>query len=199
MLGVSVRTVQTWVDAGVLPAWRSPGGFRRISRLAVEKYAQERSRITGAAFLPAERLDELSRPLRLLVAACHQQSINECFAVSAARQGAVSISLYPDIADLLLQFARQNPDGVFLCSDDFDVCMGSVANAMQSCTLGGRRVPVLVYSRNAGGALQSGTQHAAFRPQLLHDSLSMVLLEFSSRLRAAASGRLSERRASVRG
>ncbi|MFY8043989.1 MAG: MerR family transcriptional regulator, partial [Rhodoferax sp.] len=36
-LGVAVRTVQLWVESGVLPAWRTAGGHRRIARAAVDK------------------------------------------------------------------------------------------------------------------------------------------------------------------
>jgi excisionase family DNA binding protein len=43
-LGVAVRTVQLWVEAGVLPAWRTAGGHRRIARSAVEKLMAERKR-----------------------------------------------------------------------------------------------------------------------------------------------------------
>lgn len=49
VLGVAVRTVQLWVESGVLPAWRTAGGHRRISRDAVEKLLAERSRITQPA------------------------------------------------------------------------------------------------------------------------------------------------------
>lgn len=41
-LGVAVRTVQLWVEAGVLPAWRTAGGHRRIARSAVESLLAER-------------------------------------------------------------------------------------------------------------------------------------------------------------
>lgn len=41
-LGVAVRTVQLWVEAGVLPAWRTAGGHRRIARRAVESLLAER-------------------------------------------------------------------------------------------------------------------------------------------------------------
>lgn len=44
-LGVAVRTVQLWVESGVLPAWRTAGGHRRIARSAVEKLQTERSRV----------------------------------------------------------------------------------------------------------------------------------------------------------
>ncbi len=35
-LNVSLRTVQLWVEAGVLPAWKTPGGHRRIPRSALD-------------------------------------------------------------------------------------------------------------------------------------------------------------------
>ena len=41
-LGVALRTVQLWVEAGVLPAWKTAGGHRRISRVAVQKLIAER-------------------------------------------------------------------------------------------------------------------------------------------------------------
>lgn len=41
-LGVSLRTVQLWVESGALPAWKTAGGHRRIAREAVEALAQER-------------------------------------------------------------------------------------------------------------------------------------------------------------
>ena len=41
-LGVALRTVQLWVESGVLPAWKTAGGHRRISRIAVEKLIDER-------------------------------------------------------------------------------------------------------------------------------------------------------------
>ena len=42
-LGVALRTVQLWVEGGVLPAWKTAGGHRRISRIAVERLIRERS------------------------------------------------------------------------------------------------------------------------------------------------------------
>lgn len=36
ILGVSLRTVQLWVDGGILEAWKTAGGHRRVSRASVE-------------------------------------------------------------------------------------------------------------------------------------------------------------------
>lgn len=40
LLGVALRTVQLWVEAGALPAWKTAGGHRRIAREAVERLKQ---------------------------------------------------------------------------------------------------------------------------------------------------------------
>lgn len=37
VLGVSLRTAQLWVDSGILQAWKTEGGHRRISVDSVEK------------------------------------------------------------------------------------------------------------------------------------------------------------------
>lgn len=41
-LGVSVRTVQLWVENGTLEAWKTPGRHRRILRSSVEALLAER-------------------------------------------------------------------------------------------------------------------------------------------------------------
>ena len=51
-LGVSLRTAQLWSESGVLQAWKTEGGHRRISLASVE-LARERSRARGAKEPPA--------------------------------------------------------------------------------------------------------------------------------------------------
>ena len=41
-LGVSTQTVQKWVDAGALRAWRTVGGHRRVDLASVEQMLRER-------------------------------------------------------------------------------------------------------------------------------------------------------------
>jgi excisionase family DNA binding protein len=47
MLGVSLRTVQLWVEAGVLSAWKTQGGHRRVSLESIEKVLAEREVISN--------------------------------------------------------------------------------------------------------------------------------------------------------
>lgn len=42
LLGISIKTAQSWVEAGMLRAWKTPGGHRRILRSSVESLLRER-------------------------------------------------------------------------------------------------------------------------------------------------------------
>jgi excisionase family DNA binding protein len=42
LLGVSLRTVQLWVEGGNLRAWKTPGGHRRVLRSSIDALLQER-------------------------------------------------------------------------------------------------------------------------------------------------------------
>lgn len=60
MLGVSLRTVQLWVDDGVLQAWRTPGGHRRVSLNSVQFLLRQRDAWSSGglpAALPASAAD----------------------------------------------------------------------------------------------------------------------------------------------
>lgn len=43
LLGVSLRTVQLWVESGVLEAWKTVGGHRRVSPESVQKLLASRN------------------------------------------------------------------------------------------------------------------------------------------------------------
>jgi|SRR5690554_3687999 excisionase family DNA binding protein len=42
MLDVSLRTIQLWVESGVLKAWKTAGGHRKVSRQSVEEVLKKR-------------------------------------------------------------------------------------------------------------------------------------------------------------
>lgn len=60
-LGVSLRTVQLWVEQDILPAWKTPGGHRRIPAEAVaELIAQQNAQVNG-------QTEKSAGPLRILL------------------------------------------------------------------------------------------------------------------------------------
>lgn len=48
-LGVSTRTIQLWVDSGVLAAWKTAGGHRRVFIESVEKLKISGTQSGGAS------------------------------------------------------------------------------------------------------------------------------------------------------
>lgn len=48
-LGVALSTIQTWVESGTLPAWKTAGGHRRIPEEAVTALLERRRNALGAA------------------------------------------------------------------------------------------------------------------------------------------------------
>jgi excisionase family DNA binding protein len=46
-LGVSLRTVQLWSEAGLLRAWKTPGGHRRILNVSVDELLQRRTGVSA--------------------------------------------------------------------------------------------------------------------------------------------------------
>lgn len=42
LLGVSLRTIQLWVESGALQAWKTAGGHRKVSRQSIEEVIKKR-------------------------------------------------------------------------------------------------------------------------------------------------------------
>lgn len=62
LLGISVTSVQQLVEAGVIEAWKTPGGHRRIPFAAVQAY-----KATAAALAPAPAPAPARGPLAVLL------------------------------------------------------------------------------------------------------------------------------------
>jgi excisionase family DNA binding protein len=69
LLGVSVRTVQLWVENGVLHAWKTAGGHRRIARASVDTLlAQQQAvieTVSGLRTLQVVLIDDNPTQLKL--------------------------------------------------------------------------------------------------------------------------------------
>jgi excisionase family DNA binding protein len=57
MLGMAVRSVQLMVDRGLLQAWRTPGGHRRIDSRSVQRWLAERNNQLAGPAIAAGALD----------------------------------------------------------------------------------------------------------------------------------------------
>jgi excisionase family DNA binding protein len=54
LLGVGLSTVQGWVEAGILPAWKTAGGHRRIPVASIEELRRKQLDVLDAAHKPAK-------------------------------------------------------------------------------------------------------------------------------------------------
>ncbi len=100
-LGVTASSVMNWVDAGLLKAWRTPGGHRRISAASVQAMIDSR-RARDAA--------NRVRPLRVMI-------VEDDSSMAAMLSGLVhqilpeaKVSVVGDGFQGLVQAGRQPPD-----------------------------------------------------------------------------------------
>jgi len=72
LLGVSIRTAQTWIEQNALDSWKTPGGHRRVRRSAVidlkARLAGEKIQLPSLVLVhaPQHRLRRYVEPLDLL-------------------------------------------------------------------------------------------------------------------------------------
>lgn len=132
-LGVSLRTVQLWVEASILPAARTPGGHRRIPYNAVEALAmsmgldtltpeQRRAEVGAepkAHHLPPDQARAATRPgqaplveraMRILLVARDSAWLHECATALEVFGATVSVCTADSGYVGLLQIGRQPPD-----------------------------------------------------------------------------------------
>lgn len=112
-LGVALRTVQLWVENGVLPAWKTAGGHRRISRQAVEKLLEQRQAALNGGAVPAEdpasSASDTPRRLRLLVVE-DEPELRRLFLLVIERwELPIDVSTASDGFEALLSIGRQRP------------------------------------------------------------------------------------------
>lgn len=67
LLGVSVGTVQLWVESGLLQAWKTAGGHRRVMRDSVDRLLQKKPTTELQLASPAAAPPAVSRRLRIVV------------------------------------------------------------------------------------------------------------------------------------
>ncbi|MDE1999636.1 MAG: excisionase family DNA-binding protein [Burkholderiales bacterium] len=126
-LGVSLRTIQLWVEADILPAARTPGGHRRIPYNAVEALAlstglggdsstkvaiSKRDLLAASktADAPASPDEPRGRALDVLLVADDQKWQDDCAAALAMFGPAVELRTAETGYLALLQIGQKAPD-----------------------------------------------------------------------------------------
>jgi excisionase family DNA binding protein len=107
-LGVSLRTVQLWVEAGTLPAGRTPGGHRRIRLSAVEALAQ-RSGLRPAMSAIGQPL-AAEQPADVLLIAATADQLHQWQLLLAPYGRSITIRGADNGYTGMLQLGRKAPD-----------------------------------------------------------------------------------------
>lgn len=107
MLGVSLRTAQLWVEQGMLEAWKTSGGHRRIARESVERLL---------AHAPAKNLEPLAlssadaQPLDVLIVE-DEATLRLIYEVSVSRWPMKPrVTVAADGYEALIWIGHQKPD-----------------------------------------------------------------------------------------
>ncbi len=64
MLNVSLRTIQLWVESGVLNAWKTAGGHRKVSTESIEAVLEKRKQALAAN---SHKLNSLNNEFNILL------------------------------------------------------------------------------------------------------------------------------------
>lgn len=66
-LGISLQTVQRWVDSGRLKAWKTPGGHRRIDAQSAELLFDDYAQTLNVKSAAGTAVDEQKAPMQVVI------------------------------------------------------------------------------------------------------------------------------------
>jgi excisionase family DNA binding protein len=109
LLGVSVGTVQLWVESGLLRAWKTAGGHRRVMRDSVDQLLRK-APASPATPAPAVAFPNQPRPLKIMVVE-DDADLLRLYQAKLARWPMVTqvVAMHSAIA-ALLAVGRNSPD-----------------------------------------------------------------------------------------
>lgn len=108
-LGVSLRTAQLWVDSGVLEAWKTDGGHRRILVSSVERLLRSEAAESSAGATESSPIPALSR-LRVLVVEDDNTLLKLYRLQIAGWNLPVDVTTAANGYDALVLIGREQPD-----------------------------------------------------------------------------------------
>lgn len=102
ILGTSLRTIQLWVESGILQAWKTPGGHRRITRESMQRLF-ERSTLSNVAKTRQARL-------RILVAEDDEDLLKLYEMTLSGWDLPLDLTLVRNGFDALIKIGEAKPD-----------------------------------------------------------------------------------------
>lgn len=107
MLGVSIRSVQLWVESGSLPAWRTAGGHRRIARSTIEALLEQRRQ---AVSQPPTEPAAPKRVLKVVIVDDNPEFLRLFTVVSRKWPMALELTSASDGFEGLMKIGQTQPD-----------------------------------------------------------------------------------------
>lgn len=108
-LGVSVGTIQLWVESGLLQAWKTAGGHRRILRNSIEDLLHKRPESTKASVKPIKPIVG-ARRIRVMVVDADVQLLRLYQTQISRWPLAAELTLIDNAMTALMQIGRGAPD-----------------------------------------------------------------------------------------
>lgn len=147
-LGVSLRTVQLWVEASILPAARTPGGHRRIPYNAVEALALSMGLESpgpqvgpSSAAQPASASHAEPRPLRIVLVAQERAWLAACESALEVFGQSVAVETADNGYVALLRIGQEPPDLLVTTLELPGMDGLQMLRTLETCeSLGGMRV-----------------------------------------------------------
>lgn len=120
LLGVSVGTVQLWVESGLLQAWKTAGGHRRVIRASVDQLLHKKADPVPSGVAPVMPAAP-ARRLNVLVVEDDANLLRLYKAHLARWPMAPEVSSADNAVTALLMMGRQSPDLLVT-----DLCMSGM-------------------------------------------------------------------------
>jgi excisionase family DNA binding protein len=114
-LGISLRTAQLWVEGGILDAWKTEGGHRRISVASIERLRSGQAPLPSAPAAlreTAPAIDPNARMSRLRVLVVEDDKVLlKLYKITIPRWGLpIDLECVSNGYDALLAIGRDSPD-----------------------------------------------------------------------------------------
>lgn len=132
LLGVSVGTIQKWVASGVLMAWKTSGGHRRVMRQSVEALLHKRVHSTDVIVASAGRRLDDQRRLRIMVVSGDTALLRQCTSALAQWASWPEVIAVSNPTTALVMMGSKCPDLLLIDLKTPDINWGIALRALKN-------------------------------------------------------------------